>query len=701
MNRTPPSIRQHLLRIHLLIAFMAVMLIFIYIIISDWRMTRRLQISNFQNSISAAAQGSATYLSLKDIRSLEIHLRDFQSLSGLMSLCVYNSENTLLYEWHAVDNEEECPRLILREGKEEQWLEVDSAIPLMKGKTFIGMLYANSRVIIWRDLLLRNSLALLVMLGVAYGACAASSRYGARAITDSLQALQDQIECLRNRDYANCALLPPMTTRETAGLAHSITEFRSHLSTTMLPRVQFKHARQWYCTLFSGWIAVLRQQLHADSPLLHQLSHYELLLHIELDNPLPPTEQIDLAALLKASVASARAVCAERPSVHLSATLQSSIQHLWRGYAELLHILLEHLLMIGLQRTEMGAVCLRLEVQDVEKGSPQLKIKFEDSGPPLQGWQLRQWLAPGKDDVPTSEMAQQTSWLLVGRLFHYMNGEVNAEITASGGLLLVGSVPLLMPSLEQQLPQEIVTIAAPSLPSAQPPLIMVVEPNAEKGAALEHLFLRGGCRIFLMEDHAQAIEWAPTLPLSAIVLNGFLPDAGAHVVRRLKHLTEEGLMLPMQLWAMGVTNSTGEQKQWLEAGISELISVPVQPKQLLRLYQQLAPAAQDFYHAYDKQVHAELPSKILTRLSELNLEIARQVDQLEAMLEAMANGQEQPLMAEQAHAVKSAALSLGYFRLAALMAQIEHALAHKQFLKTRMHWAIIADSLHHSSFKSL
>lgn len=104
---------------------------------------------------------------------------------------------------------------------------------------------------------------------------------------------------------------------------------------------------------------------------------------------------------------------------------------------------------------------------------------------------------------------------------------------------------------------------------------------------------------------------------------------------------------------------------------------------------------------FSMAVYDRVPNKILARLSELNIEIAEQIDRLEKMLDAMAQAEAQPLIIEQAHAVKSAALSLGYFRLAALMAQIEHAVKEKQFRNSPMHWATIADCLRGSGFENL
>ncbi|MES2984717.1 MAG: hypothetical protein V4735_05985 [Pseudomonadota bacterium] len=698
MSRPLLTIRQRLFRIHLVIALVAVLFVSAGIAIADWSITRRALIHDFENSLAAAARGSATYLQLKDMKSLAIHLSDFYALPGLNTLCVYDAQNRQVSAWQAEGASTQCPSFIMHEGLEIQWLQVATAMRLMRGDTYVGVLYADSELVLFRRILVRNVGVLLSLLLVAYLACRASSIAGGRAITLSLKALQEQVECLTNNDFSVCTVVPPMTTVETAGLAASITAFRTHLAIDTLPRAELKQTRNWYCQIVSGLLMTLRQRLDAQSPLIDTVEHYELLLQMEWGNALPSPVVFDIARLLKASVAAARAEMPRNDQVHVSVSLQSSIQHEWLGHPDIIRSLLKHLLLIALRRTRVGAVCLRLEV-DAEPGFAQqhmLRLKLEDSGPPLQRWQLRQWLDQVKDDVPTINLNQDFSWVLTGRLFHYVGGGATAQTEPAGGLTLMGWVPLLKPH------DAVAPVAskarAVTTHHTLPPLVMAVEEQAEKRRETRAHLEQAGCRVFMLETHAQALEWAPALPFSAILLNGFLADTRTIVARRLRTLADEGLMPSIPLWAMVAQASVPEQTAWQEAGVSALVSVPMQQDRLQALCRQLHAPTPGFYQVYDAHLHGDFPSSVIMRLSELNREMASQVAQVETIMARMARGEMPVGASEDIHAVKSASLTLGYFRLSALMTEIERAITVDGFAQEPKHWEIIAQSLQLAGF---
>ena len=432
--RPLPSIREQLLRIHLVIAFVAVLVFFAAGSVLDWRQAQQMAATNFGNSMRAAAEGAATYLQAKDLRGLDAHLSDFHSLPGMMALCVYGEDSQPVAIWQAENTAQGCPQFVLRSGMERHWLDVSTAIPLVHAKTYLGMLYAQSRLTLWPAMLLRDGTALLALLGIAYLACRLSSRYGADAITASLNALRSQIECLKNDDYTVCALLPPMTTAETAALARSITDFRGHLATEMLPRKELKQLRHWYEHLLSGLLRSLRQQLDADSPLVDCLDDYEQLLHMEYGANVPEPVVFDIAKLLRTAVQRAREKFPEHSQVPLSVSLQSAMPHEWLGQPKILAMLLQHLLLLALGRTRQGAVCLRLGLDEDEGTHTQrLTIKLEDSGPPLQRWQLVHWLSGTPESVLATEMVQDISWLMTGQLLRHLGGTATAETDPQGG----------------------------------------------------------------------------------------------------------------------------------------------------------------------------------------------------------------------------------------------------------------------------
>lgn len=696
------SIRERLLRIHLAVAFAAVMVFFMAGSVLDWRQTQQVLIDNFTDNMHAAAEGAEAYLQTRDMHGLDVHLRDFHGLPGMMALCVYGEDNQPVAVWQAENATQGCPQFVLHEGIDRHWLGASTAIPLVHNKAYLGMLYAQSRLTVWPTIFLRDGVALLALLSMAYCACRLSSRYGADAITKSLNALKSQIDCLKNDDYTVCALLPPMTTVETVGLARSITNFRAHLATEMLPRKELKQLRHWYEHLLSGLLRSLRQQMDADSPLIDCLDDYEQLLRIEYGAT--PAEPIvfDIAKLLRTSVQRAREKFPEHSQVVLSVSLESSMQHEWLGQPKMLAMLLQHLLLIALGRTRQGAVCLRLGIgQDDVVRTQRLTIKLEDSGPPLQRWQLIHWLSGSRESVLATEMVQDISWLMTGQLLRYLGGTATAETDPQGGLIFSGSLPITQP--QQHLASVILPMPmATSLRAAgERPLLLIVEEAVEKQRMLVELFESLGCRVFLVGDHAQAMVWAPVLPFGALVLNASLPDARSLVVKRLHHLAQENLMPHIPIWAMVGALTGNEEKHWRDAGVSTLLIQPLKPALLELLCTALPLPDADFYRAYDAHLQGDFPATIVTRLPELNREIGNQLRLLHRMLLTLPQQDVSRItnICQQAHAVKSASLSLGYFRLAALMAEIEHALAHKAFDDLPQHWKFIADMLDPTIFE--
>ena len=231
------------------------------------------------------------------------------------------------------------------------------------------------------------------------------------------------------------------------------------------------------------------------------------------------------------------------------------------------------------------------------------------------------------------------------------------------------------------------------------PFLLIVEESVEKRRVLMQLFEPLGCRLFLVEDHAQAMAWAPVLPFSALVLNGTLPDARSMVVTRLRHLAEENLMPPVPIWAMVSKLTPDDEKHWRDAGVSTLLMQPLKRAPLELLCASLPSPDANFYRAYDAHLQGDFPASIVTRLPELNREIGKQLRQLHRMLLTLPDDTRTEQLCQQAHAVKSASLSLGYFRLAALMSEIEHTLINRAFEEVPHYWKFIADVLDPAIFE--
>ncbi len=225
------------------------------------------------------------------------------------------------------------------------------------------------------------------------------------------------------------------------------------------------------------------------------------------------------------------------------------------------------------------------------------------------------------------------------------------------------------------------------------PLLLVVESAADKQQGLIQLLTTLHYTVFMVEDHTQAMAWAPLLPFSALLMNHSLPDARSIVIKLLKNLVEENLMADIPIWLMADSLTAKEEQNWREAGVAMFLTQPLRHATLASLGATMLPPDAFFYTACDTLLQSDFPPSILQRMPELNCEVGKQMRQLQGMLRALPNAADPARVGEHAHAVKSATLSLGYYRLAALAAEIEHALVNKTFDTMLHHWQIIADRL--------
>ncbi len=105
------------------------------------------------------------------------------------------------------------------------------------------------------------------------------------------------------------------------------------------------------------------------------------------------------------------------------------------------------------------------------------------------------------------------------------------------------------------------------------------------------------------------------------------------------------------------------------------------------------PAAHSsFYHAADLELQDDLSTRIVAEMPQFTRALFAQFALVADIARAVASGESAlKELADQAHAVKSAALSLGYFRLSGLMDGAEHAARTHAFAALPGNWLVIAE----------
>lgn len=412
--------------------------------------------------------------------------------------------------------------------------------------------------------------------------------------------------------------------------------------------------RQWYLAVLSQLLNCAYGESKGNARFQTQLKDFRLLLGVEQDAVSPSDEPLDIKALAEQSITQAKAYLGTACEAEVRLSLQASMPLAWHGDGEALGALLRNLMLIALRRTHAGAVLLRLEADNAPslQGRHWLRIKLEDSGPPLQRWQLRQWLGGTNAQAYALPHDTDVAWMLSGRLFRYLGGDASAESGPDGGLKLIGWIPLEpadMPHVPQLNPEATSAAHASAMPHC---LVLAVEARLRERERLRLLMREQGCMVFFVNRHQQAVEWALALPLSAIILNAYMNDYAADCKDRLHQLMAHGDMQTLPVWVVG--EQLGEMSWQEEASVRASM---------------LEKADAAFYWQTHEHVQREFPHSLQERIPELTQQLQALITEFLPQLEA---GGDSVKLRECAHTVKSAALSLGYFHLAAAMELLEH-----------------------------
>jgi len=514
--------------------------------------------------------------------------------------------------------------------------------------------------------------------------------WSARAVTRPLAAIRTQVKCFTSNDISECPLQAGGGMAETEALSDDIMALRHYMNEVMVRREDVLNLKRWHWEILSGLLKQLQHRLSGDSPLLESMNDYAVLLQTERGDVLPRARSFDLAHTLHASLAGARKLIKPAAQVNVTASLQADLPRLWTGQPELLEALFRHLLVIGLKRTRAGFVCLRVHAPT--SSSERLYVTFEDSGPAIPTWQLRQWLAPAKEETPPVSMDEEISWLLVARLFRRLGGDISGTSFEGGGLSLEGS--LTMTAEESPPVHKSASLIPMTVHDAQPAVLLV---EGESRRRLAPQFEAARYRVLTAASHAQMVEWSGVLPISALILNFAFADDGQDALRKLTHMREEGVLGDIPFWAIADVDSLNSLNDRLRQAIAEPLMLPLKPELLRRLSAELKTDPRRFYWAHDVQLRQEFSEAVKKSLPQMDALLGLQIAELLPLIDALARGERAGDLLHGAHAVKSAALNLGYFRLAGLMGQIEHASKRRDALPAH-NWALIAGILRESGF---
>lgn len=655
------TFHRRFLRIFIAVTLITVLPVTACLGVRDYNAARDAEINQLTHIANAVSQTFLLILKHRELNLLHDYLEAFGGSTSPASICLYSADNTIISSWHN-GGSADCPRLLVSAGAAVDAESISIALQIRDGKNYMGMVYVSGTIQPARYwwLYLAKMFAVLFSTGVLASILAAN--LVARGISLPLAALRQQMECMRSNSSSLCLLPEAGMAQEIHAVSDELAALRRHFDTTTVPRETLSHQRQWHLGVLSGLLSMLRARLSAESPLVDYLSDYALLLQGESGDILPPARDFDLALVADKALASARTLQPPDARINLTVSLQPGIHRYFNGQPGLLEALLRHLLIIGLKRTSSGVVLLRIE--QVEEDAPlqcNLRITMQDSGPPIQRGQLQQWLL---GEGPPHRLSTDISWLLAARLFKRLGGALSGNSKADG-LALEGRLALA--------PREgaIHSVHATAGRHVMPALVLVVENNKAEVVALRRLCAEVNATAFIVGSHQMALEWVPLLPFSAIILNADMADASEDAARRLARLPKDNAIPPTPLWLMTTRLSNRDFEHWCRQGINDLLLKPIQPRKLSEMLQRCPAQDEDYYLTRNHQLQLEIGTDYddgaMTNM------LAQQVQQIDPVLEALAKHQVHINGRDLAHGVRSAALTLGYLHLAALMGQIEHA----------------------------
>lgn len=166
--------------------------------------------------------------------------------------------------------------------------------------------------------------------------------------------------------------------------------------------------------------------------------------------------------------------------------------------------------------------------------------------------------------------------------------------------------------------------------------------------------------------------------------------SGAGVAAGLRRMMRDGLLRNVPIIAITANNSADEEVAWHNVGVSRILLKPISANDIAGLFSYIKKSEPFFYEARDSTLDVDLLGSSYGRLPELRKELGKQVMELCHLLERKGNFER---AAEQAHAVKSASLSLGYYRLSGLAAAMENSIKYENTTQYTPNFEIIKDCL--------
>lgn len=613
----------------------------------------------------AESLGNAAAATLSDPVELERRVKDFSGAPGLKLGCIYNKDNLLLAQWRAKNVTTPCPGVPSGAGIGQSHSLASISHPIHKNGVYYGMVYLESSLGPFSRTMQRALLISFISMFLAGVACLAGARLKARHASRPIVALADYVRRLGSNGNARAVSF--CDTAETRDMRSDIALLRAADIADKVTIGEMEKKRRWYRGTMFGLLAWLRRRVDDESSLVPTINDYNLLLKVDEDETPPKPRRYDLMTLTDRALATAKKIHPVDPEVHLMLSVKPGTPRYWLGQEEMIESLLRNLLLIALRRTQLGIICLRLETSTVEEGIPALlHFTLEDNGEALTAEELGRLMT--EHGATTAECVKpfDLSWIILARLLPLLGGRLRMRTYRPP--VFTGDFPAGSPdAIAVPLPPR---GTAPVHKQETLPLVLLVEDDRTNREAERLMFNKAGCRVLAVATAEQAMQWATAMPFSVIAIDTALPGMqGPEFAVQLKRMLQSGPMPMPKLWALTSANTSRDREAWEKAGAEIVLVKPVGMPQILPLCATLSFCDTCSFLAHSDDIEGGLSQAIGKRLPALRRELAHQIGLL---IDTFAGQRPDQSVADAAHAVKSASLSLGYQRLSACMDALEH-----------------------------
>ncbi len=280
------------------------------------------------------------------------------------------------------------------------------------------------------------------------------------------------------------------------------------------------------------------------------------------------------------------------------------------------------------------------------------------------------------------------------RLVELMGGTIGVESTPGHGSSFWYAITLPLATEEESRPSlpPPATVQISRVSAARPDArILLVEDNAVNRFLVESLLRKAGYRVDCAVDGAQAIEAARATPYDLILMDAQMPHMdGIQATQRLRELEERYTRVPVI--AITANAMPGARETYLDAGMNDYVSKPIDPEQFLTTiadWLDHAAGSSPGNSAPEPSLPDDLPPlRAADKLDELFsvLPVASVNELVSAYLESTlsmhalimdaAAEHDFAALARTAHDLRSTSAQLGANRLAAVAGQLEQASLH-------------------------